>query len=145
MNSESISYSVVSDSLLPHGLQPSRLHCPWSSLGKNPGVGSHSLLQGIFQAKDRTQEHGSPTWQTDAFNFVIKHGGYRSCIHCLIYNAKPTKTYCTAHGILLNVMCQPGWEQGFVWLYIHCSSETTTTLLISYTPLHNIFHAKINK
>ena len=40
--------SGVSDSLWPHGLQPTRLLCPWDSLGKNTGVGSHSLLQGIF-------------------------------------------------------------------------------------------------
>ena len=26
----------------------SRLLCPWSSPGKNTGVGSHSFLQGIF-------------------------------------------------------------------------------------------------
>ena len=25
-----------------------RLLCPWNSTGKNTGVGSHSLLQGIF-------------------------------------------------------------------------------------------------
>ena len=36
------------DSLQPHGLEPSRLLCPWNSLGKNTGVGSHSLPQGIF-------------------------------------------------------------------------------------------------
>ena len=34
--------------LRPHGLHPDRLFCPWNSLGKNTGVGSHSLLQGIF-------------------------------------------------------------------------------------------------
>ena len=39
---------VVPDSLQPHGLQPSRLLCPWNSPGKNTGVGSHSLLQRIF-------------------------------------------------------------------------------------------------
>ena len=44
----SVSHSVVSDSLRPHGLQPTRLLCPWNSSGKNTGVGSHSLLQGIF-------------------------------------------------------------------------------------------------
>ena len=33
----------VSDSLQPHGL-----YSPWSSLGQNTGVGSLSLLQGIF-------------------------------------------------------------------------------------------------
>ena len=29
-------------------LQPTRLLCPWDSLGKNTGVGCHALLQGIF-------------------------------------------------------------------------------------------------
>ena len=40
--------SVMSDSLLPHGLQPTRLPCPWNSSGKNTGVGCHSIRQGIF-------------------------------------------------------------------------------------------------
>ena len=40
---ESESPSVVSDSLRPHGL-----YSPWNSLGQNTGVGSFSLLQGIF-------------------------------------------------------------------------------------------------
>ena len=40
--------SVVSDSLWPHGLWPTRLLCPWNSPGKNTGVGCHALLQGIF-------------------------------------------------------------------------------------------------
>ena len=39
---------VVSDSLRPHRLQSARLLCPWDSTGKNTGMGSHSLLQGIF-------------------------------------------------------------------------------------------------
>ena len=43
-----LSHSVVSDSLKPHGLQLTRLLCPWDSPGKNPKMGSHSLLQGIF-------------------------------------------------------------------------------------------------
>ena len=34
--------------LRPCGQQPTRLLCPWNSPGKNPGVGCHSLLQGIF-------------------------------------------------------------------------------------------------
>ena len=32
----------------PHGLQPTSRLCPWDSPGKNTGVGSHSLPQGIF-------------------------------------------------------------------------------------------------
>ena len=41
--SESESRSVVSNSLRPHGL-----HSPWNSPGQNTGVGSRSLLLGIF-------------------------------------------------------------------------------------------------
>ena len=39
---------VMFDSLQPHGLQHSRLFCPWNSPSKNSGVGFHSLHQGIF-------------------------------------------------------------------------------------------------
>ena len=31
--------------LRSHGLQPTRLPCPWDSPGKNTGVGCHFLLQ----------------------------------------------------------------------------------------------------
>ena len=30
----------------PHGLQPTRLLCPWNSPDKNTGLGCHFLLQG---------------------------------------------------------------------------------------------------
>ena len=43
VKSESESRSVVSDSWWPHGL-----YSPWNSPGQNTGVGSLSLLQGIF-------------------------------------------------------------------------------------------------
>ena len=43
-----LNLSVVSDSLRPHGLQPTRLLCSWDFPGKNIGVGSQVLLQGIF-------------------------------------------------------------------------------------------------
>ena len=38
------SCSVVSDSLWPHGLQPTRLLHPWDFPGNNTGVGCHHLL-----------------------------------------------------------------------------------------------------
>ena len=47
-------HSVMSDSLFTplskrvSHFEPARLLCPWNSPGKNTGVGSHSLLQGIF-------------------------------------------------------------------------------------------------
>ena len=38
----------MSNSLQPYGVWPARPLCPWTSPGKNTGVGSHSLHQGIF-------------------------------------------------------------------------------------------------
>ena len=35
----------MSDSVLPHRQQSTRLPCPWDSPGKNTGVGCHFLLQ----------------------------------------------------------------------------------------------------
>ena len=43
LKSESERRSVISDSWRPHGL-----YSPWNSPGQNTGVGSLSLLQGIF-------------------------------------------------------------------------------------------------
>ena len=40
--------SVMSDSLPPYGLWPTRLFYPQDSPGKNTGVGGHALLQGII-------------------------------------------------------------------------------------------------
>ena len=42
-----LSYSVTSDSLRLHGLQPTSL-CPWDFSGKNTGAGCHFLFQRIF-------------------------------------------------------------------------------------------------
>ena len=44
----------MSDSVRPHRWQPTRLPRPWDSPGKNTGVGSLSLLRGIFRPGNRT-------------------------------------------------------------------------------------------
>ena len=41
----------VFSSLPSHGLQPTRLLCPWDSPGKNTGVGCRFLLQEILQTQ----------------------------------------------------------------------------------------------
>ena len=38
----------------PHGLEPTRLLCPWNFPGKNTGVGCHFLLQGFSWPRDWT-------------------------------------------------------------------------------------------
>ena len=44
----------MSDSVRPHRLQPTRLHGPWDSPGKNTGVGCHFLLQ-CMKVKSETK------------------------------------------------------------------------------------------
>ena len=46
VHSVQFSRSVMSNSLRPHGL-----YSPWNSPGQNTGVGSLSLLQGIFPSQ----------------------------------------------------------------------------------------------
>ena len=46
-----LSRFIVSDSVRPFGQQPTRLHCPQDSLGKNTGVGCHFLLQSKVQGR----------------------------------------------------------------------------------------------
>ena len=48
LQSESVSCSIVFNSVLPRGLYPARLLYPRNSPRKNNGVGCHDLLQGIF-------------------------------------------------------------------------------------------------
>ena len=50
----SASRSVVSNSVT-HGLWPTRLFCPWNSLGKNTGVGCHSLSRESSWPRNQTQ------------------------------------------------------------------------------------------
>ena len=42
------SHSVMSNSLWPHGLPPTRFFCPWNSPGKNTRVGFHFLLHNVM-------------------------------------------------------------------------------------------------
>ena len=79
------SHSVVSNSLRPQGLQPTRLLHPWNSPGKKTGVGCHSLLQGIFPTQglnpvlphcQRRQWHPTPVLLPG------KSHGWRSLVGC---------------------------------------------------------------
>ena len=69
----SVWWAHCTSSLWPHGLQPTRLLCPWGSPGKNTGVGRHALLQGIFPAQ-----------------------GLKLCLPCLLHGRKILSHW--AHG-----------------------------------------------
>ena len=52
----------MSDSVRPHGLQPTRLFRPWDSPGKNTGVGCHFLLQCMKVKSEREVAHSCLTF-----------------------------------------------------------------------------------
>ena len=54
--------------------------CPWNSLGKNPVVGRHFLLHGIFQPRNQTQVscivgRCFTVWATSKLTFMYDGGG----------------------------------------------------------------------
>ena len=51
------SRSVVSDSYLPHGLQPTRLLHPWDFPANSTGVGCHCLLPLGYYSVIKKKEH----------------------------------------------------------------------------------------
>ena len=83
--------------LQPHGLQPTRLLCPWNFPGKNTGMGCQLLLQGIFPTQGLKQHllhllH----WQADSlstepsvrFSCLVVSDSLRP------YGLQPTKLLC---------------------------------------------------
>ena len=75
------SHSVVSDSLQPHGLQPSRLLHPWDFPGKSTGVGCHCLLQEAVIIKSYKRTSRTCMWsivdmEIMVSNEVEKHQGW---------------------------------------------------------------------
>ena len=51
----------MSDPQGPHGLQPTRLLCPWDFPGKNTGVGCHFLLQCMKVKRESEVAQSCPT------------------------------------------------------------------------------------
>ena len=59
------SHSVVSDSSRPHGLQPTRLLCPWDFPGKCTGVGCHCFLRYGILLSFKKKVHSDTCDSTD--------------------------------------------------------------------------------
>ena len=139
------------------------LYSTWNSPDQNTGVGSRSLLQGIFPTKGLNP--GLP--HCKQILYQLSHNRNPRILEWIAYpftsrSSRPrnqTGVLCTTGGFftnwairevtstwtLLNVMCQTGWDG--VWgrmdtctcmaEFFHCSPETTTTLLIGYTSIQN--------
>ena len=86
-------------------LQPSSFLCPWNSLGKNTGVGSHSLLQGIF-----------PTQES---NPGLTH--CRQILYCLSHQGSPSNVYYICNKMEKTVLFKDLFYMGhFYTFYCVC-------------------------
>ena len=65
------SRSVMSDSLRPHGLHPTRLLHPWDFPGKSTGVGCHCLLQPSFYCLINRKDSSKETSKTIHITFLF--------------------------------------------------------------------------
>ena len=101
-----VSHSFVFDSLQPHGLQPTRLFYPWDSPGKNSGVGSYSLLQGIFL----TQGSNTDLLHCKQFVYHLRYQG----------SPKLEMVYSNFSANLYH-MCKQQWRWGKNKDFLHTS------------------------
>ena len=92
-DSESVSHSVVSDSLRPHGLQSTRLLCPWDSPGMNTRVGCHFLFQGIFL----TQGLNLGLLHCRQIFYCLPQGTLREILKYEVLQILPDKYYAWIH------------------------------------------------
>ena len=148
------SRSVVSDSLRPHGR-----YSPWNSQGQNTGVGSLSLLQGIFpnQESNRGLLHcrwilyslscqGSPFYtRVHPKNDVVIVSCEQprdSAIHMHPFSAQPPPIQAATE---VPVLCSgPGWlsiQNIAVWVYrLLCGRVFSTADYWRGVPVYNHMH-----
>jgi len=84
------SHAVMSDSLQLHGL-----YSPWNSPGQNTGVGSFSLIKGIFPTQGSNP--GLPNCRQILYQ--LSHKGRPSVLRGLAYSSDttfpvPLRDYC---------------------------------------------------
>ena len=115
--------------LRTHGLQLSRLLCPWDFPGKDTGLGCHFLLQGIFPTQGSNpgllhcrqivywlSYKGSPF-----FNYYIKSKAF-SCFlvpYKLILIFKPRQIPYSGWSCLLTVLIPEPWLYYKVLILLH--------------------------
>ena len=106
--SEIVSQSVMSNSLAtPWTIQPARFLCPWNSLRKNTGVGSRSLLQGIFP----TEGSNPGLLHCRQILYCLSHQGSHSLI---TFDEKDSTVSITSHCCNAGAIFSPFYCRFFI-------------------------------
>ena len=114
-----LSNSVVSESLGPHGLKPTRLLCPWDSPGKNTGVGCHFLLPAIFP----TQGLNPSLLYCRRILYQLRHQGMRIKLGKYVGCLMPAQK-CSADQALLTYLW--GWRSSHQRMAVWAESQETS-------------------
>ena len=84
----------------PHGLQPTRLLCPWDFLGKSTGVGCHCLLRKAFLnfifywlMEEMVIYFNPANLNTSKFSFPSHPSLHNSFLSSLLYSYLPNLIY----------------------------------------------------
>ena len=144
----------MSDSLLPHGLQPTRLLCPWDSPGKNTGVGCHFLLQCMKVESESEVAQSCPTlsdpmdcslpgssvygsfearvleWVASAFSDSLPAAKWKKCID----QGMGGSVAWNFHGLSRSMTLPELW----------CAHQTESSLNITILELYSIFSSLPN-
>ena len=118
---ESESHSVISNSLWPH-----RLYSPWNSPGQNIGVGSLSLLQGIFPTQGSNPGLSHRRW----ILYHLSHQG-SPCAYCM-----PAYCCCMEPA---QKQAEQSWEKALE----HCVGPFHETMADQLFPQLSVIWAKI--
>ena len=120
---ESESHSVMSDSLRPHGP-----YNQWNSPGQNTGVGSLSLLQGIFP----TQESNPGSPHCRQILYQLSHKGSPRILEWVAYPfflgsswpRNPTMVSCITGGFFTNWVLReaPGLPEKSLFIPLNLSN-----------------------
>ena len=127
---ESESCSVVSDSLRLHGL-----YSPWNSPGQNTGVGSLSLLQGIFPTQGSYPGLPHCRW-------ILYQLSHKGSLRILEWGAYPfssgsswpwnrTRVSCIAGGFFNWTIREASCKYG--WIYLNMCDPVRSLFLPSST------------
>ena len=117
----------MSDSSRPHGLQPSRLLCPWDFPGKSTGVGCHRLLH-LYYLDSAKLIQLWETWRVCVRSDIIAevcgfHGAAGWKFYFLVpFGVTTEQQVTTATGYLLQRF--NGVVEHFSW---QCSSRLGST------------------
>ena len=115
----------MSDSVQPHGLQPTRLPHPWDSPGKNTGVGCHFLLQ-FMKVKSESEVAQSCPTLCDPMDCSLPG----SSIHG-IFQARVLEWGAIAFSD--RVVGGRNWEIGIVMCALPCAKQVSRGNLLCNT------------